>query len=328
VRLVLSGQADARASLRAVPIAHQFLSKPCDARTLVEVVERACGLQALLGDAALRQTLGTISGLPSVPQTYHALVAALDDPDKSAKDVAMLVDRDVGLAAKVLQVASSGFFGVARRIKSVQGAVAYLGVETMKSIVLMTEAFGAFSKIKPIKGFSLDALQRHSVVVSSVARSLLANKQAADDAAMAGILHDVGKLVLATHVPERLAAAVKRSAEQGTRLHDAETALGGATHAEVGAYLLDLWGLPGPIVEAVANHHAPERVARSELGVLDAVHIANELVHEQEAAASRGPPPQAGLSEQFVESTGSGDKVAQWRQVVRETLARGEDDER
>ena len=163
VRIILSGSTELSTALRVVPIAHQFLAKPCDIKTLRVAVERACHLKALLHDNSIRRTVGGLEGLPSVPRTYHALTLALADPDTSIEKIARIVELDLGISAKILQLVNSAFFGAARSITNIQSAVGYLGISTLKSLVLSEEVFRVFAPKGPIEGFSMEALQSPGV---------------------------------------------------------------------------------------------------------------------------------------------------------------------
>src|SRR5208283_2802959 len=153
VRIILSSHAELSTALRVVPVAHQFVAKPCDAEMLRVAIERACHLKALLHDDSIRRTVGALSELPSLPRTYHALTLALADPEVSLRKIAGIVELDVGISAKVLQLVNSAFFGVARSITNVQNAVSHLGTSTLKSLVLSVEVFRVFAPKAPIEGF-------------------------------------------------------------------------------------------------------------------------------------------------------------------------------
>ena len=214
VRIVLSGHTELSTALRVVPVAHQFLAKPCDAEMLRVAIERACHLKALLHDDSIRSIVGALGDLPSLPRTYHALTMALADPDTSIQKIAGIVELDVGISAKILQLVNSAFFGIARSITNIQNAVSYLGISTLKSLVLSVEVFRVFAPKSPLPGFSLDDLQRHARHTSYIAARLPVPKHLVEIAMVAGMLHDVGKLVMAWKLPDRfkkLMAEARRS---------------------------------------------------------------------------------------------------------------------
>lgn len=318
VRIVLSGHMELEATLRAVPVAHQFLTKPCDPEVLEEVVERACNLRVLLDNEAVRQMVGGMESLPSLPRLYSALTKALADPEVPLSEVARIVEQDVAMCAKVLQLVNSAFFGLPRRISNIQTAVGYLGTTTLKNLVLSAEVFHAFEDAERAGGFSIESLQSHALLTASIARHLSPEKRMAEDAFTAALLHDIGKLVLAARLPEHLSRVLAAVGASGHPFHLAEEELGGVTHAEIGAYLLGLWGLPYPIVEAVAHHHAPGRVNQRRFDVLAAVHIANALAHEQESTPPGAVQPTREIDPCYLEALGVAGHLDAWRALAAE----------
>ena len=197
VRIVLSGQAELDATLRVVPVAHQFLTKPCQADVLQEVVERACHLHSLLNNDSLRQMVGHVKNLPAVPRVYAELTQALTKPDTGVGDVADIVSTDPAMCAKALQLVNSSFFANAMPITDPRQAVVRLGIRMVKALALMVEVFGSSGSPLKARSCSLEAEQRHALQVGAIARSLYDDRLMADDAFMAGMLHDVGKLIMA-----------------------------------------------------------------------------------------------------------------------------------
>ena len=201
---------------------------------------------------------------------------------------------------------------------SVQPAVTYLGANMLKRVLLSVETFSMFEN-NSFGGLSLEAVQQHSMLVGAIASKLLKEKSKSEDAFTAGMLHDVGKLILAVHVPDRLKDAITEANANHEPLHVAEYRLAGASHAEVGAYLLGLWGLPYTIVEAVAHHHQPSRIEHSTFEVLDAVFVAEALADEL------GPKKlqclTARLDESYLQSLGALDRVDAFREKAAEIIA-------
>jgi HD-like signal output (HDOD) protein len=290
VRIVLSGHSSLPSALRAVPVAHQFLAKPCDAEMLRVAIERACHLRALLNDDSLRRTVGALGDLPAVPRTYQALTQALADPEVSLQKVAKIVERDVGISAKILQLVNSAFFGISHSMSNIQNAVSYLGINTLKNLVLSEEIFRVFVPKSAVPGFSMEELQRHARLTAHLAVRLPIPKHLCDVALVAGMLHDVGKLIEAWKLPARLADMLREAREEHRPLHHIEEREYGFGHAEIGAYLLGLWGLPYTVVETVALHHRPNRVPHQNFDAVSAVFAANLLAHELEAPSEAVPP--------------------------------------
>jgi putative nucleotidyltransferase with HDIG domain len=316
VRIVLSGYTALEGTLQALPVAHQFLSKPCDPDLLKEVIERTCALQELLNGEALRAMIGQMGELPSQPGVYLALAQALADPAISLSDVAQLVEQDMAMSAKCLQLVNSAFFGLGRRVTSVQQAVSYLGTNMIRTLVFTAEIFRAFHADTKLKGFEMEALQNHSIVVGRLASQMLNDRQRAEDAFIGGMLHDVGKLILATRLPKEMDELAAAAKQRRRPLHELEREVLGVTHAEVGAYLLGLWGLPAAIVEAVAQHHSVEQVAPRTFDVLAAVYVADAIAENCLAAIGHnGDEVYEPLDLELVTALGVADRLPGWQAI-------------
>jgi putative nucleotidyltransferase with HDIG domain len=321
VRLVLSGHSEFEATLDAAPFAHQFLAKPCRSDELQNVIERACELRALLTDVEAQATVAGITSLPAAPHAYRKLNDMLSSPEVAAGDVAGIIEADVALYAKVLQLVNSAFFGLGRRITSAREAVAYLGIAPLRSVVLSVELTRSFNIPRPIEGFSLERLELHSTTVARTAGRLVRSTRRAENAFTAGLLHDIGKLVLASEHPDRLESLLAEARESGRTLHAVEREQTGTTHAEIGAYLLGLWGLPYAVVEAVAHHHKPSAVVAPQLDATGAVAVTNALVGEIDTdATNRGTAPT--VNEELLAALGPEADLDAWRLIIAEELNR------
>lgn len=279
-RIVLSGHADREALVRAIPVAHQLLAKPCDPEVLRVVIERTCALQARLADDGIRRLLGRVDHLPSAPRTYWELTRRMADPEVTAAELAPIIEQDPAMVVRVLQLVNSVYFGLSQPVLSVRHAVTYLGLELLRGLALSAHVFALPRELGGEPVIAVEELQARALLTARVARRLLADDPLrAEEAFTAGMVHDIGRLVLALEVPAAWSAIVREAARTGRREIDVEAERLGVTHAEVGAYLLGVWGLPFSIVEAVADHHVPSRVTEGDRAVLAAVHVASALVN-------------------------------------------------
>jgi HD-like signal output (HDOD) protein/CheY-like chemotaxis protein len=323
VRIILSGQSDHEFVLRSVGPTHQFLSKPCDPQVLQSVVARACTLRDLVASESLRKTISKVRSLPSPPGLYLQLVEELKSDQSSLQRVGEIISGDVGMSTKVLQLVNSAFFGLPRHLSTPAEAACYLGVETIKALVL---SINAFSQLKgdALGDFSIDWLFEHSLATGRLAREIAqaerATARARDEAMMAGMLHDVGQLVLATELAGPFLGAVRVAEHHRIPMWKAELEALGASHAEVGAYLLGLWGLPQPIVEAVAYHHQPgvplahSRCEANPSFLAAWVHAADALLGEARDPRSPGVAPALDLD--CLRASGLADRVPVWRELA------------
>ncbi len=279
-RIILSGHSEIALATRAVPVAHRFLSKPCDASKLLDTIERVCALQELLCAPEIRNIVGKVGELPSLSVTYMSLTRTVSDPDAPVERVARIIEQDVAMSAKILQLVNSAFFGLAQKVNTLQSAVGYLGMDTIKNLALASEAFRAFVPSKRISQSVYESMQRHAQSTAQIAGALPVDKQLRDTVVVSALLHDIGSLILASVMPLEFVSTRASAAEKDCAVFLAEEQLLGTSHAEIGAYLLGLWGLPNLAVEAIANHHHPDRVPHSSLDCTAAVYIADLLAHE------------------------------------------------
>jgi putative nucleotidyltransferase with HDIG domain len=311
VRIILSGEADLDTACRSVRVSHQFLSKPCDLDGLRATITRACRLKRTIADPELAQFVGALQFLPCIPEVYEELVALLNDPSCSAEAVGRVIHRDISMAASVLRLVNSAYFSLPRLITDAGEAARLLGFDLIKTLVLGVGIFRQFEDLHALDPH-VSALCMHSVAVAAQARMVAARlglaKADCELAGMAGMLHDVGELVLASNHPEVLLETLARSADDGPPLWRLERDALGSSHCEIGAYLLGLWGLHDAVVETAAFHHTPSDLgAGARVDVLTAVHVANHFVAEVERPGSHMRSP---LDSAYLDALGVGELVA------------------
>lgn len=283
IRLALSGQTDKEMALRAVGLAHQFLAKPCEPETLKSTLTQAIALRRVLNSPKLKQLVSKLKTLPSPPTLFNLLIQEIQSPQASVKKIGQIIAQDIGMTAKMLQLVNSAFFGLRRHISDPTQAVMLLGLDTIKALTLSVHIFSQFTPGK-LGGVSLTQLQEHSLAVATLAKRIAevepVPQQFVDHTFTAGLLHDVGQLILATNLPDEYNQVLNLVHIQNLELLEAERQVFAATHPEVGAYLLGIWGLPNPVVEALAFHHDPLRNLNKQFSPLTLVHTADVLVCE------------------------------------------------
>jgi HD-like signal output (HDOD) protein len=262
--------------MRSLPVAHQCLAKKGPPEVLVRTIQRAAELQALLYSETTRRMLGQVGDLPSLPANLVALDAVLCNEEASLGDVARIVTRDVAMSAKVLQLVNSPFFGLRSSIRDLRQAVSYLGVETLRALTITTEVFRAFKPSELLPGDWMERFSEHSLDVADIAGRLVRTSTAQYEASVAGLLHDVGELVVADRAPEKL-CAVLAEVSGGRPPDEAETESLGATYPVLGGCLLSLWGMNYRVVEAVTRHREHWGGAQRDPELPDAVHVADAL---------------------------------------------------
>ncbi len=316
IRVVLSGQADQKMILQCVEATHQYLSKPCDQEALIATLRRAAQLKESLHNETLRNLIARLQSLPSKPKLYLEIIHCLQQPNATVEDVAGIVMRDPAMTAKILKLVNSAFFGLPLKIASINEAISYLGLDTLRSLVLSISVFEQFEGIDS-RVLSVEALWTHSFEVANAAQIIAglenSDKKTKDEAFIGGLLHDAGKLVLAANFSEEYERCVKAAAVAGSNQADLEERTFGSAHSEIGGYLFGLWGLPIGVVEAVALHHSPSQSQVLGFTPLTAVHSADVLVHQKHRD---GHVVDFNLDKPYLEKLRLTERVAKWKEAI------------
>jgi HD-like signal output (HDOD) protein len=276
VRIILSGQSDEQLMLRTVKNAHQFLAKPCNPEIIINTIKKTFYLKNFLNNKNLEKVINGIRELPSVPELYQKIDSELNAHSISLNRVVELISHDMVISAKILQVVNSAFFEIPVKIANIDNAVNFLGINTIKSLLLYMN-FNAYYKANPEYIPYLNKLWAHSFKVARNTQAIYMqetnNSLLSKEGYAAGLLHDIGKFILLQYegyVHDILS-------KNPVSLSATEYKLLGISHAEVGAYLLTLWNLPNQIIEAAAFHNKPQ--IHNEFNLSTAVYASNLLTH-------------------------------------------------
>lgn len=277
VRILLMHAGHEQDAMHAMEIVHRVLPEPLEIPALIEAVESVMELRALLDDPALKQAIGRVGALPAAPRQYLALTRILRDPEASTARVVEVVAKNPAVAAKVLRLTNSAYYSAGREISDLRTAVTRLGQNALRQLVLASEVF-----ITGTSSADAEAMAERALRISQLAGQLLQGPSA-ELASTAGLLAEVGLLLPQPESQASNAATPPQSA--------------------VGAYLLGLWGLPTPIVEAVAFHERPAGI-RGGFWVTGAVHVAAALVNGRE------------VDEDYLRRVGQLDRLPRWRALA------------
>lgn len=353
VRIIHSELSDPEEVLKSTMAVHQFLMKPCCAETMRNTIERTCKLRDLLRDDNLKKIVAGTRNLPSVPVLYNLIVSEMQSAEPSLKKVGYLIAQDVSMSAKILQLVNSSFFALPLKISDPQQAAVFVGIESLKSLVLSIHVFSSISKDAELCGFSLLKMWRHSLRVgrlaADIARAEEADKKVVEEAMISGMLHDIGKLIL-LKIPRQYNDVMELIETTGCSFAEAEYIVLGTSHSELGAYLLGLWGLPRNVVEVVAFHHNPSKLVADmfvtpnedaqedsdETGskdvdsefqsvedkttgfnALTAVHIANALTMHGNCSSDTSFPD---VDISYLKKVGLTDKLPEWIELYKNTM--------
>jgi HD-like signal output (HDOD) protein len=274
---------------------------------LIEVIQRVYRLRSVLAGSRVANVVSGMGRLPSPPKLQLELREAFNAAEPSVQAIAEIIGRDMALTAKLLQLVNSAFFGAHWRAATALQAIHLLGTELVQTLVL---SFGIIRQLElgmPVGAFNrcLQNGMQTAAAARIIAGDLGLTKRAIDEAFTAGLLHDVGRLILSTSFVKTDREIAKLCREAGAKRCDIERQRLGATHAEIGAYLLALWGLPDPIIEATAFHHQPDGAGRT-VSVTTAVHAACALISGAECA----------LDEEYLEAIGLTGRLAGWKAAL------------
>jgi HD-like signal output (HDOD) protein len=324
IRFILSGYSDKDLILKSLDSTHQYLAKPCDPETLKTRILRATSLQESISNEALKNLISQLGELPSLPSLYEEILSLLRSPDVSSDRLSDAIKKDIGMTAKILKFANSGYVGLKRKISSMVDAVSYLGMDYIRSIILTIGAFGRLKQFR-IDGLTLDDFWDNSLKVAEAAKAVsisqTSSRSMAEEAYVGGLLHACGKLILSANFPAKYVEVNQMVLEEGISQLDAEVKIFGAHHGQVGAYLLGLWGLAGPIVEAVHWYHNPSNSIPVDFQPLTAVHVSSALIFEEgeddDAAKQKDHLfLHATLDRDYLEKIGLLSRLEDWRFLI------------
>jgi HD-like signal output (HDOD) protein len=318
VRIVLSGHSDREMIYQSIGASHQYLAKPCEMEHLKATIQRACALRELLGNESLRRLVAGMRQIPSQPTLFAEIKKEAESETSSLKTIGAIIAKDMGMTAKVLQLVNSAYFGLNGTVSTAEQAVNLLGLDTIQALVLTVHVFSQFPRTMDGALFQIDRLWAESLATGALARILAKAEKASDreieQAYTAGLLHDVGILVLAANVRDRYEATLRTASEERVPVWEVEQREFGATHAEVGSYMLGLWGLEAPIVEVVAFHHRPAEYPGEAFNPLTAVHVADTLRQERTAPATGDQP--STIDPAYLEKLHLADRLPYWRDLA------------
>jgi putative nucleotidyltransferase with HDIG domain len=312
LRFLMAPEGDRGLAVQSLARTHQFLCKPCNLAYLGSALECISGLGQRVANDHVRQLVARIGQLPALPGLYREINELLDSERGSVENLGAVIGRDIAMTAMILKLANSAFFSLRHPVTSAAEAVSYLGIDLLKALVLAHGLFGQVGQFR-IPTFTLQHLWHHSLAVGAAAKriALVENSpQRSSDFFTAGLLHDIGILVLASRFPEEYTRVVELNRRAGGGLDASEFHVFGSTHGEVGAYLLTLWDLPKVVVEAAAWHHTLDPQAGPGLTPALAVHVANAMYAYGPEHDLFGKAP---LDEVHLTRMGLADRVPDWR---------------
>jgi HD-like signal output (HDOD) protein len=318
LRFIAAKTADKEKVMNDVLGGHQFLAIPFDRATLKISIERSLAANSGMSQS-MRDLLGRIRTFPTIPSLYLEVINALQSSNATTAEVGAIIARDMAMTTKLVQVLNSAYFGLSRTITDPTEAVGMLGFETTKSLIMAIKLLSQYDKVKPVY-FSIDHIWRHSTNVARTAKALAlletGDPDCSSTAYTAGLMHDLGKVILASNFDTQYHAAHDLARKQNLPLWVVEKDIFGATHGEIGAYILALWGMSAEVVKVASLHHDPLRAGDKTFTALTAVHVANALEYEETPDVDGLPAPMFDMA--YLQDLGLENRVDLWREARRE----------
>lgn len=323
-RVVLSGYADEQMAMRALSVAHQFLSKPATREQVVEAIDNTREVMNLVELPEFNAIIGDTTCLPATPRLHLELMAALRSSECGVAEVAEIVEQDPAMSAKFLQIANSAYFSLPRTVVKVADAVSFLGFSAVSSIALSTEVLRGFPTLRSLHGMSLGSFQQRSNLTSNIA-TRIARDMGLDTGIVstAGVLHAVGLLLLEARVPERCEEVWQSAQANGMSLPDAEKDVLGTNHALVGGALLGSWGLPTAVVETVLHQYEPRALDGDSFDNASVLHTASYLANlSMDEGEELRECPRRVLDFAHLNQCGAGPRIQEWSECAHELAQR------
>ncbi|WP_151703424.1 HDOD domain-containing protein [Nitrincola alkalilacustris] len=282
-RILIAGELSTAQAGIASEVVHSILQPDSGLDELQQAIKRALKAEELITDKKLRSFISSVGHLPSFPEVLGELNEVLESEVAGAREVANILQKDPAMVAKIMQLVSSAYFsGGYNTPTTLKEAVNLLGLRAVRDLVLSIHVFKALPQDDSWRSFSFQQLQNRSIVVSQFAAEICKNagydRHVQGQARTAGLLHDVGMMLLALNNRESYHAAMVRAQELGQPIYVVEKMMMGVTHPQAGAYLLDLWSLAPETIHAILFHHVPMASGDTGFTPLTAVHVADSML--------------------------------------------------
>ena len=319
IRIILSGFAEENSILNTISSAHQYLAKPCDKDQLINTLTRALSLRTYLDKTTANCIIGKMTKLPTLPDTLKELMDEIDSPNSNINRLDDIVSKDIALTAQTLRITNSAFFGVPVEVTSPGEAIRFLGIDTFRSIALSAGIFKELVHDRNIQQRS-EKLNQNCMEIGALATKICQREgtdiRTTNFAKSASTLSHIGTLILMSEWGEIYDQLLAVLDTNGGFLVYEESRAFGVSHAELGAYVLGLWGFPDPIVEAVAFHHCPSKADNSEFGPLAILHVAQCLVCRDFDANNLDAIDTSKLDLEYLERVGVMGKLKDWSSLL------------
>jgi len=281
--VLLLSENDNESYIKSINLVHRIYSKPIQAEAFYQDLDSLINLKYKISQSKNNKKLVSINTLPSPPQTFTEIISELNSIEPSISKISNIIKRDIGLTTKLLQLINSAYYGLKSKVHNPSIAINLLGLETVKNLALTLSSFNQFSKAQ-IDDYTVQNILNYSLDIGKASKTyatvLGLNNSMIESASLAGMLHDIGKLAMISILPDEFKKSLRFSKDNMISLYQAQKETVGLTDAEIGGYLLFLWGLPECIVNAVTYHYLPSENKNTNIDIVTAVHLAYAIENE------------------------------------------------
>jgi len=320
IRIVLSGYGEKDSMVRTLATSHQFMDKPCEADLLISNIRRLIQVQNALSNGKLRDLPRTLTKLPGLPLIHHQFIQELEKSSATPETIAEIAETDISLTAKILKLTNSAYFSSASRVTNCLEAVQLLGTDFLRRLATDSTLF-ELPELDERAIEIIGQLTCRSLGIGKLAANIAAAEglehDAQNDALIAGTLAHIGSLLLCINNLTAFLEAQQLADREMLPMAEAEQRLFGTTHAELGAYFLELWGFAPQIVEAVAVHHAPYQASADQFDIVSAVHAAQGLSKISDISQDAPPTNSETLNIEHFQKIGKADRLPTWHTLKR-----------
>ncbi|MFH1216421.1 MAG: response regulator [Pseudomonadota bacterium] len=285
IRFSLTGSTESSILIEAAAVSHRLISKPCEGEMIVALIRNSLLLREKLQNPEVRKQLYKLGVIPSLPKFYQEFCKEIQSPDASVAKLGRIIEKDIGMTAKVLQLVNSAFFGFRKKVTNPVHAAILIGIHGMRDIFLVSGFFNAFRENDFPKTLDVESIWQHSLTTANRAKKIADDEGLLQDdidtCYTSGLLHDLGIIALAATNRVEYEKVIDLAKNENLPLHQAEKRILGVDHATVGGFILDLWGLPHAISEIVTFHCSPPRDPSLKITPLSIVHAADMLVRQE-----------------------------------------------
>jgi len=325
IRIVLSGFAEREAILKTIGPSHRYLAKPSSEAVLVTSIENALTLRAHIQDQKVKEAVASLSHLPTLPKIYAEILAELTAEHGSAESLSAKIEQDISVSAQLMKLTNSAYFSLPQKCRTARQAVMFLGFDNVRAVVLLAGVFDQFKHLGPSAQLTIERLSQNSLSIGVLAQAIARHQgwsaDIVDQAFCAGLLSHVGTLILIAHDATKFSDMMAQVDNRQLDLLDAETQAFGANHAQLGAYLLGLWGFSDVITETVAFHHQPSIYTKAPLEVLTAVHAAQNLTRQAYGKGGRAGQKSSDWDTEYLSAHGLSQRLPEWQKIL-ETISK------